>query len=88
MSLFSSRPPFKRKHWESDRSYTFVDRPQNNPTNPILTALREDWEGDSRGYGLWFAVACGDLVADGVELTSEQRIHARLVLERLASLSG
>lgn len=62
--------------------------PQTNPTNPILLELREDWEGDIRGYGLWFAITCDDLVADGVELTSEQRIHARLVLERLASLTG
>lgn len=40
MTQFSSKPPFRKKHWENDRTYMFVDRPQHNPTNPILAKLR------------------------------------------------
>lgn len=37
---FSSKPPFQKKYWDSDRSYYFVDRPQTNPTNRVLESLR------------------------------------------------
>lgn len=42
MVQFSSKPPFRKKFWESDRVYTFVDLPQHNPTNPILLARRNN----------------------------------------------
>lgn len=59
------------------------DRPQHNPTNPILAKFRE------RSYPVAYWVhrlSKGDL-PDGVEASIEQIDHAHRVLTRLANLT-
>jgi hypothetical protein len=56
-----------------------------NPPNPILVDFRQDYDGDMRGWGVWFALW---LYQDPPGLGSPEHInHARRVLTRLARMS-
>lgn len=74
---FSSKPPFQKKFWDSDRSYYLVDRPQTNPTNRILTELRENKRDV---YDLMYSL--NSRWVD--QFTWEEQEHAWAVLELLS----
>lgn len=69
------------------------DRPQNNPTNPILTDIRKNrpegvsWTKMLKHYN-WVTFAAAHYITEDWErITDESQIdHARKVLTRLAAL--
>lgn len=62
------------------------DHVQHNQPNPILVDFRQDYDGDMRGWGVWFALW---LYQEPREIGSPEHIaHARRVLNRLALLKA
>lgn len=82
MIQFSSKPPFQKKFWDSDRSYYFVDRPQNNPTNRILDETRsEAVDMDAEIRWVWHSACYPDI-------TLAEREHAYKVLRKWEAVFG
>jgi hypothetical protein len=85
----------------SSAAYLYVDRGKRPPVNPILSAFRDDWQGQdddefrAMSSGHWLSATKGQPIESGSwcqeyyppDAAPAQIEHARAVLQRLAALN-
>lgn len=99
MTQFSSKPPFNddpapwADYWERSAEQWApgdvyaprpeYERPQHNPTNPILTEFRRIVRGTGNGLYVTAFLFSGDLLEEPGSYPEEQWHHAMDVLEKI-----